>query len=186
MTGEKSTGEIRICVLSAPVPSHRLDTTCRLELAPITMTTRLFSLILTPLLLAVAGRGGHAQVPALPICDSIVQQQPANRCLGEAAGVSNSRLHLLLGELDKTLPGKQLRALRDGETHWAQYRDQQCTLEYSIAEGGTLAPELGARCAIRLTEARIAELKLFLCEGEGVSGPPCAAARRYDVQASAR
>jgi uncharacterized protein YecT (DUF1311 family) len=150
------------------------------------MNTRLLSLILTPLILAVAVRRGHAQVPALPRCDSIVQQQPANRCLGGAAGVSDSRLHLLLAELEKTLRREQLRALDAGQIHWAEYRDQQCALEYSIAEGGTLAPALGARCAIRLTEARIAELKLFLCEGEGLTGPPCAASRRYDVQAAAR
>src|SRR5438477_3285775 len=122
------------------------------------MSTRLISLILTPLILAIAVGRAHAQVPALPRCDSIMQQQLANRCLGGAAGVSDSRLHLLLGELDKTLPNKQLRELHDGQTHWAQYRDQQCALEYSVAEGGTLAPALGARCAIRLTEARIAEL----------------------------
>jgi uncharacterized protein YecT (DUF1311 family) len=150
------------------------------------MSTRRLSLILTPLLLAVIVRRAHAQVPALPRCDSIVQQQPANRCLGGAAGISDSRLHLLLGELEKTLPSKQLRALHEGQTHWAQYRDHQCALEYSVAEGGTLAPALGARCAIRLTEARIAELKLFLCEGEGLTGPPCAAARRYDVGEPAR
>jgi hypothetical protein len=76
--------------------------------------------------------------------------------------------------------------LHDGQTHWSQYRDQQCALEHSVAEGGTLAPALGARCAIRLTEARIRELKLFLCSGEGLTGPPCAAARRYDVPVLSR
>jgi uncharacterized protein YecT (DUF1311 family) len=145
------------------------------------MSTRLPSLILALLILVVAVRRANAQVPALPRCDTIMQQQPANRCLGRAAGVSDSRLHLLLGELDKKLPSKQLRELHDAQTHWAQYRDDQCALEYSVAEGGTLAPSLGARCAIRLTETRIRELKLFLCEGEGLTGPPCAAARRYDV-----
>ena len=144
------------------------------------MSTRLL-LILTPLILAGAVTRGDSQVPALPRCDTIMQQQPANRCLGGAAGVSDSRLKLLLGELEKKLPRKQLSSLRAGQIRWAAYRDEQCALEHSIAEGGTLAPALGARCAIRLTEARIAELKLFLCPGEGLTGPPCAAARRYDV-----
>ena len=145
------------------------------------MSTRLLSLILTPLILGGAVRRGHSQVPTLPRCDTIMQQQPANRCLGGAAGVSDSRLKLLLGELEKKLPREQLASLHAGQIRWAEYRDRQCALEHSIAEGGTLAPALGARCAIRLTEARIAELKLFLCPGEGLTGPRCSAARRYDV-----
>jgi uncharacterized protein YecT (DUF1311 family) len=145
------------------------------------MSTRLLTLILSPLFLAGAVNRGHSQVPALPRCDTIMQQQPANRCLGEAAGVSDSRLKLLLADLGKRLPSAQLSSLHAGQIRWAEYRDQQCALEHSIAEGGTMAPALGARCAIRLTEARIAELKLFLCPGEGLTGPPCEAARRYDV-----
>ncbi|MFL5612535.1 MAG: lysozyme inhibitor LprI family protein [Gemmatimonadaceae bacterium] len=137
------------------------------------------------LLSFVAARAG-AQVPALPRCDSIMQQQPANVCNGKAASVSDARLHLLLQELDKTLPTPQLQKLHESQTHWAQYRDEQCALEYTVAEGGTLAPSLGARCAVRLTEARILELKLFLCPGEGLTGSPCAAARRYDLPQQSR
>lgn len=145
------------------------------------MTLRSVKLLCVLLLLSLVAARGGAQVHALPRCDSVMQQQPANVCNGKTASVSDARLHLLLQELDKALPPSQLQRLHEGQTHWAQYRDEQCALEHSVAEGGTLAPSLGARCAVRLTEARIEELKLFLCPGEGLTGSPCAAARRYDL-----
>jgi uncharacterized protein YecT (DUF1311 family) len=149
------------------------------------MNIRSARLLWALLVLSLVAARGNAQVPALPRCDSILQQQPANICNAQAASASDARLHLLLAELEKTVRSSQLQKLHESQTHWARYRDEQCALEYSVAQGGTLAPSLGAKCAVRLTEARIAELKLFLCPGEGLEAS-CAAARRYDLPARRR
>jgi uncharacterized protein YecT (DUF1311 family) len=125
----------------------------------------------------------HAQRPWLGRCKGIVAQQSANICYTAVADSLAGRLDTLLAELRRKLPRSRYGELEVAQAHWSRYLVAHCKWEHGIAEGGTRAPMIEAGCEAELTVARIAELKLHLCEGEGLTGP-CEASRRYDGPSS--
>jgi hypothetical protein len=63
---------------------------------------------------------------------------------------------------------------------WKAFRDNDCQWQADAFTGGSIQPAIYAECILALTEARIADLRLQLCEGFGVRGP-CAKSRKYDL-----
>ena len=62
---------------------------------------------------------------------------------------------------------------------WAVYREAHCAWQAAFSEGGSIQSELCSACLTEITWDRIKELKLTLCEGQGLTGS-CEASRRYD------
>ena len=101
-----------------------------------------------------------------------------NVCAGRAADAADRTLRTLLAELRGNLrPGAQAE-LRELQSQWMALRDRDCRWEQSFFEGGSVAPMINASCRAAFTQERIGRLKLFLCEGAGMTGP-CEASRRY-------
>jgi uncharacterized protein YecT (DUF1311 family) len=122
----------------------------------------------------------HAQRPWRAHClKGDGAQQPPDICLAAAADSLRKRLDTLLAELQRKLPTSRYSQLKVAQGRWSQYLVAHCKWEYGTAQGGTMASIMESGCEADLTADRIAELKVHLCEGEGLTGP-CKASRRYD------
>lgn len=107
-----------------------------------------------------------------------VTQLEMNVCAGREAALQNQKLAGLLDDLKQSLEPEKWQELRDLQAAWVSLRDRDCRWEASFAAGGSIAPLVSANCVAALTRGRIARLKIFLCEGQGLTGP-CDASRKY-------
>ena len=101
-----------------------------------------------------------------------------NTCARLDAEAANRTLQTLLRELKRSLAPLSFEELRKIEDDWARLRERDCRLETHLFSGGSVAPLVYARCVEARTRERINRLKLFLCEGAGMTGP-CEASERY-------
>jgi len=85
----------------------------------------------------------------------------------------------LLTEVEETLEPAETERLESVQAKWRDYRDGHCQWQAAFSEGGSIQPTLYSTCITDLTLRRIEELKINLCEGQGMTGP-CEASRRYD------
>lgn len=129
-----------------------------------------------------AAQGPQTQ-PA--ICGSASTQSEMNACFGEAARRSQAVLDALLKELAESLDPDQIEGLRNVQKSWAAYRESQCRWQAAFFEGGSILPTIHATCIDTLTVARISELAINLCEGNGMTGE-CDASRRYTARVAAQ
>lgn len=56
-------------------------------------------------------------------------------------------------------------ALRDAQRAWISFRDLACAAEGFVVRGGSIEPLVVLMCKTRLTEARIADLRGLIPEG---------------------
>jgi len=120
----------------------------------------------------------HPDEPRPDYRDGGRGQLEMNACAGQRADAAKKRLGALLAELDGVLQPQVRQSLAGVQTRWAELRDLDCRWERSLFEGGSVAPLVYASCIAAQTEQRIDRLKLFLCEGAGMTGP-CEASRKY-------
>jgi uncharacterized protein YecT (DUF1311 family) len=112
-------------------------------------------------------------------CGALAQQQGMNACLAEQERRSVALLDSLIRDLRGHLQQAQYAQLLNVQRDWTQYRDGHCKWQAHFAEGGSIQPTEHATCIDALTRNRIDELKLSLCEGNGMTGA-CAASAKYD------
>jgi uncharacterized protein YecT (DUF1311 family) len=121
------------------------------------------------------GRAGQTD----PDCREGGQTQfQMNVCAGQKADAAKKRLAALVAELDGNIRPQARQALVRIQARWVELRDSDCEWERGFFEGGSVAPLVYASCIASQTELRIDRLKLFLCEGAGMTGP-CDASRKY-------
>ena len=113
-------------------------------------------------------------------CDSARTQADLNECASRAATRSSERIAALLKELGATLDSSRQRGLNESQVRWNEYIHTHCQWEADAFAGGSVAPMWFANCLAAGTEARIAELKVHLCEGEGMTGY-CKESHKYDL-----
>lgn len=77
-----------------------------------------------------------------------------------AAAELSSTYQKLLTELRKL--GIDESPLVDAQSAWIGARDTTCEFEYSLYLPGTIAPQLGLECAVRMTRARTQGLEAIL------------------------
>ena len=116
-------------------------------------------------------------------CDTAFTQSDLNICAYQAADRSEKKLQALLGELRARLDSTRFRQLQRVQVKWQTYRSAHCSWEGDAVSGGSMTPMVVSGCYRALTEERIQDLKLNLCEGEGEAGE-CDASHRYDVPKS--
>jgi len=102
-----------------------------------------------------------------------------NICAQQVAARSNERLRSLLADLRTRLDSSRFGQLSRVQAQWQAYRKAHCDWEGEGFAGGSVAPAVVSNCFAAVTEARIEELKIHLCEGEGMTGE-CAPSHRYD------
>ena len=116
-------------------------------------------------------------------CNHSPDQQSWNICTANEAAASDRRLKRLLAEVSSASDSARRVQLETVQAQWESFRDSDCQWQAEAFAGGSIQPTVHSQCITALTEARIADLKLQLCEGFGVRGS-CAASRRYDLPAT--
>jgi uncharacterized protein YecT (DUF1311 family) len=112
-------------------------------------------------------------------CGALAHQQAMNACFAERARRSVALLDSLIHDLHGHLQQAQYAQLLNVQRDWTQYRDGHCKWQAHFAEGGSIQPTEYAACIDVLTWNRIDDLKLNLCEGNGMTGA-CTASAKYD------
>ena len=112
-------------------------------------------------------------------CGALAQQQRMNACFAERARRSVALLDSLIQDLRGHLEQAEYAQLLNVQRDWTQYRDGHCKWQAHFAEGGSIQPTEYATCIDVVTWNRIDELKLNLCEGNGMTGA-CTASAKYD------
>ncbi|MDQ2693854.1 MAG: DUF1311 domain-containing protein [Pseudomonadota bacterium] len=87
-------------------------------------------------------------------------------------------LQRLLGELESTLPPPAWSALKAAQERWEQFTASDCAWQRGMFEDGSAAGLVQGQCLEAHVGQRIEDLKLFLCEGYGMTGP-CEASEKY-------
>ncbi len=91
---------------------------------------------------------------------------------------TEDKLKRLLDELHHTLTAAAASELAAVQTHWETFRNRDCSWERQFFQDGSVAPLVYSQCLKTHTLQRIERLKLFLCEGYGMTGP-CEASEKY-------
>lgn len=52
----------------------------------------------------------------------------------------------------------------DAQRKWLALRDQQCSIEEAVFQGGSMAPMVGDQCKTRMTKERTADLQSLLAQ----------------------
>lgn len=122
--------------------------------------------------------------PLLPAtaqdCNHSPDQRAWNICTANEAELSDRRLKRLLAEISSVADSARRLQLATVQAKWKTFRDSDCQWQAAAFAGGSIQPTVYSECITALTEARIADLKLQLCEGFGARGA-CAASRNYDL-----
>jgi uncharacterized protein YecT (DUF1311 family) len=105
-------------------------------------------------------------------------QVEINACARREADAAEEKLRALLAELSPKLKPATRPELDQIQAQWRTLRERECKWEEGLSDGGSVAPAVYATCVSALTRQRIERLRLFLCEGAGMTGP-CDASRRY-------
>lgn len=99
-------------------------------------------------------------------------------CAESKSTESNQKLSQLIEALQETVSAEKWNELQTLQTQWEQGRDANCTWEASFFEGGSIQPTNYQLCVADYNQQRIDRLKIFLCEGAGMTGP-CPASEQY-------
>jgi uncharacterized protein YecT (DUF1311 family) len=122
--------------------------------------------------------------PLLPAnaqaCDHSPDQLAWNICSAKEAEASDQRLERLVAEISSHADSARRVQLATIQAEWQTFRDSDCLWQADAFAGGSIQPAVYSQCLTAVTEGRIAELKVQLCEGFGVRGT-CAASRTYDL-----
>ena len=110
-------------------------------------------------------------------CEQAQTQAELNRCASESSHRAGQRLADLLRDLPATLDSIRLPGLDSAQVDWERFRHSHCGWEASGYAGGSMQPMVLSACWAAVTERRIEELKVFLCNGQE---PSCPESRRYD------
>ena len=111
-------------------------------------------------------------------CATVETQAALNRCARQESDRSTRRLSDLVQELRRVTDPDRMRGFDSAQAAWDDFRRVQCGWEASAYEGGSMKPMVLSSCWARVTELRIAELKVLLCEG---GAPVCEESRRYEL-----
>jgi uncharacterized protein YecT (DUF1311 family) len=113
-------------------------------------------------------------------CSHSPDQRAWDICTANEAELSGRRLERLLAEISSGADSARRVQLETIQRQWKTFRDSDCRWQADAFAGGSIQPVVYSQCITAVTEGRIAELKLQLCEGFGVRGP-CAASRKFDL-----
>lgn len=112
--------------------------------------------------------------------ESANTQLAMDECATQKAQNSQQMLTQLIEELQLKYADTDMgRNLVEIQKEWEALREKDCQWQSSFFEGGSIAPMRYAICVYGYNARRISELKFFLCEGAGMTGP-CEESKKYD------
>lgn len=87
-------------------------------------------------------------------CDQITNDVEAMECVRSHKDKILDQLNILYDDLSASLDAPALEKLRDAQTHWVQYRTQQCAMEGELAKQDSLKTLYRLECIEQLTQSR--------------------------------
>ncbi len=105
-------------------------------------------------------------------------QSEMNACAERQLQYSDQRLEQLLGELQVRLGQGAWQELQAVQERWEAFKAADCGWVTARFEGGSIATMNNLICLDSHNAERIERLKIFLCDGYGMTGP-CEASERY-------
>ncbi len=112
--------------------------------------------------------------------ESATTQFAMGECAAQKAQASQQMLTQLIEELQLKYADTDMgRNLAEIQKDWEALRQKDCQWQSFFFKGGSIAPMRYAMCVNGYNASRISELKIFLCEGAGMTGP-CEESKKYD------
>lgn len=129
---------------------------------------------LSILLISMAG-AMLASVASAEECNRNDQTQMGmNICAAADYAASDAKLNTAYGDIMKRLSDNAdaRKMLQDSQRAWIAFRDAECKFASSGVEGGSIQPMIHSGCLQGLTDARVAQLGIYLkCEEGDLSCP---------------
>ena len=132
----------------------------------------------------LASRLVHAEQPHGKDCGDSETQGDMNACFAASAAKSQDLLDKLILEIRPLIEAPRFAQLTSNMKLFAAFRDAHCKWEESASGGGSIGPTTYWICMDDLNWKYISELKLHLCEGEGMTGS-CTESQKYNKPAHA-
>ncbi|CAN7556168.1 lysozyme inhibitor LprI family protein [Aminobacter sp. LjRoot7] len=101
-------------------------------------------------------------------------QMGMNICAAADYAASDAKLNTAYGDIMKCLSDNAdaRKMLQDSQRAWIAFRDAECKFASSGVEGGSIQPMIHSGCLQGLTDARVAQLGIYLkCEEGDLSCP---------------
>lgn len=102
------------------------------------------------------------QLAQQPNCQDPQTQTEMNICAGLSWQQADRALNRAYQQLLPKLSASRRQKLVDAQLRWITFRDRECDLSGSAAEGGSMQPMLVAGCREQLTQQRTADLQAYL------------------------
>lgn len=125
------------------------------------MTLSSIARFLVPAGLTLAAIGTSAAEEPLD-CKKPVAQLDINLCELRAFESADAVLNAVYRRVVKAVGSDRVEALRNAQRAWVAFRQAECALAGSEAQGGSMQPMLVSICARKLTEERTRFLRTFL------------------------
>ncbi len=109
---------------------------------------------------------------------SLKTQLEMNVCAGRRAVSNKETLWMLIEELNGHMGAEQYATLLSIQSEWEEFAVKHCEWEANFFEGGSIRPKLLIYCLNNQYRQRINELRINLCQGNGMSGE-CEEALKY-------
>ncbi len=111
----------------------------------------LFIYILTFLGIALAEQKGDP-------CNNALTQIEMNLCAKQQSEKADKDINRRYRLIMQKLGEKEKALLKTAQRAWIAYRDANCKADFSLYEGGSIAPLIQFSCLEKMTTERIAEL----------------------------
>ena len=120
-----------------------------------------FRFLLLSLVVCFGNKSAAAQhMNAVPNpCQSVGPNSLQTECFLAASQKADKDLNAYYGKLRAHLEADDLKKLQVAQRLWVQFRDANCTAEYSLYGGGSAGPTVRAACIEALTRQRTTELR---------------------------
>ena len=120
---------------------------------------------------SVSTNTSHSGDSAQSSCyQSAITQAELNDCAGQKTRATYEKLESLITELQGHMDDSQYTMLLNIEENWEKAIVEHCKWEANFFAGGSIQPLQFAECLNQQYLNRIDELRLNLCEGNGMTG----------------
>lgn len=115
---------------------------------------------------------------AVDCMDTAMTQSGINMCSAEKAESAQKDLEELQNVILETLNNTQKASFKEAQLNWHSMMENDCSLESSFFEGGSIRPTIYNSCIESHHHERIEQIKYYLCPSWAMKGS-CDAAELY-------
>jgi uncharacterized protein YecT (DUF1311 family) len=102
--------------------------------------------------------------------ETAMTQIDITMCSKDKALAMDQNLNTLVDKIDQTLELSQREWFNQSQLSWRTMAENDCLIQRSFYEGGSIAPSIYNSCMELRTEQRIEQIKYFLCPNFWMKG----------------